>query len=893
MSFLDGLRHRVRVWTNQATYEQEMNDEVKHHLDLDARHQGRDDATGTAGAERAARRRFGNRTVYMEERRRAAGLHLLDGVALDARHLLRSLRQSPGFALVAVLTLAVGIGVTTAVVSIADHVLLRSLPFRDAGRLMMMMERDEHGGLRVPSYPTVADWARDVGVAQAFEGVSYVRGDGVTLRVGEENEIVGDGFVGPEFFPLLGARAQIGRVLVADDHRAGAAVAVMSYRLWQRRFGGDQAIIGRTISVDSLPTTVVGVLPIGVVYPGFADLWQPISQYGFQEILQRRGFHADSRTLARLRPGVDSTRAAALMRTVGAQLAAAYPAEQAHWMPTMIPVRTEIVGNVGPMLWTLSASAAAVLLLACANVASLLLARVTTRTRELALRISLGASRGRVVRQLLTESLIIATIGGIVGASLAIWTVSLSRSFLADQLPRMDELSVDWRVLLVAAGATMLTALVCGVWPAIRATKTRGTEVLRASALGSVGGRSESRLRRVLVTVQFALALVLLVSAGLLLQSFRRAAEVNVGFDPSGVLTLRIRPPAGAYATPEQAAALYTRLMDATKAVPGVVDAAFINHVPYGGASITSTLSIDGRQTLDSSNQIFYRTVSSNYLRAMKMAMASGRWFDDDDIRSPGGSFVVNETMAKQYWPGGSAVGQRITVTRASQGRKDFGQPLSGMVVGVVADVHQTRQDVAPQPEVYVPYTLETWPWGTLIVRARDGSRAIPSLTRAIRSVDSRLIADGTVGAKDFGLIQETIAKSLEPRVLSIKLIGAFAACALILASIGMYGVVAYTIAQRTREIGVRKALGATNASIVALILSESAIVVGVGALIGAAGAWGGASLIRGLLFNTGAADPGTYVIAIALLAAVALLATYVPARRAVALDPAIALRGE
>jgi putative ABC transport system permease protein len=829
----------------------------------------------------------------MKEQPRAAELHLLHGFALDGRHLLRSLRRSPGFAAAVVLTLAFGIGVTTAVVSVADHVLLRSLPFRDPGRLMMMLEADDHGGFRTPSYPTVADWRRDAGVAEAMEGVTYIRGDGVTLRVGEESETVGDGFVGPDFFSIVGAHPQLGRVLVADDHRDAAQVAVMSYRLWQRRFGGDPSIIGRRISLDSVPTTVVGVLPVGAVYPGFADVWQPISAYRHPEILRQRGFHADSRTIARLRPGVDSARAAILMRTVGAQLAATYPAEQAHWLPSMIAVSTDIVGGVGPMLWTLAAAAAAVLLLTCANVAGLLLARVAARTRELSLRSAIGASRGRIVRQLLTESLIVSGLGGALGVSLAIWAVHLSTTFLSTKLPRMDEMRVDWRVLSVAGGATLLTALACGVWPAIRATRARGTESLRASALGSIGGPGEARMRRALVTVQFAVALILLVGTGLLVQSFRRAAEVNVGFDPRGVLTLRIRPPAGAYTTPEEAAALYTRLMDASRTVPGVVDAAFSNHTPYSPASMITTLTIEGRARLDSSNQILYRTVSSSYLRTMKMSMTTGRWFDDTDMRTSGGSFIINQTMAKMYWPGTTALGQRITVTRASQARKDFGQPLPGTVVGVVADVHQARQDIAPVPEVYVPYTLETWPWGMLIVRAQNGARAIPTLTRAIRSVDSRLIADGAPGAKDFGILENAVTTSLEQRTLSIKLIGAFAVCALLLASIGMYGVIAYGITQRTREIGLRKALGATNTAIASLIFREASIVVTIGALAGAAGAWAGSRLIRSLLFDTSITDVAAYATAVALLAGVAAVATYLPARRAIALDPARALRGD
>lgn len=883
---------RFRALFARDAVEREMNEELRFHFEMEAVKQERRGLSPDT-ARRKAAHTFGGVEAVKEAYRDARGVRPLENLLQDVRYARRSLRRSPGFALVAILTLALGVGITTAVVSIADHVLVRGLPFRESGRLMMMLERDDHGGYRTPSAPTAADWQRDSGAGQGFEGITYIRGDGFRLRVANDSEMVGSAFVGPEFFPLLGVRPVLGRLLIADDHRSGAApVAVMSHKLWRRRFGGDPAIVGRNISVDSIPTTVVGVLPIGAVYPGFADLWTPISLYPRKAILLQRGFHADSRTLGRLRPGVDSARAIAFMRGIGARLAATYPAEQKGWMPAIRPMQLEIIGDVAPMLWTLAAAAAAVLLLACANVASLLLARVTTRTRELAVRSALGASRGRIVGQLLTESLLLAATGGVLGMAVAALGVSLSKKSFGDRLPRVEELSVDHRVLLIAAAATILTALLCGIWPALRATRKRGGEMLRASALGSVGVKSETRMRRALVTVQFALALVLLVGAGLLLQSFRRAAAVDVGFDPNGLLTSRIAPPAGVYAKPEAAAALYQRLMDATRAVPGVIETGFISFHPYGGAMYTS-LSIEGRSALDSSNQIFYRTVSESYLRTMRRSMIAGRWFNEDDMRSPGGSFVINEAMARQYWPHASALGQRITVRRASQARADFGEPLPGSIVGVVADVHQGRLDVAPAAEVYVPYTLETWPWGYLLMRSRDGKRAIPALTRAIASVDARLVGADGRGAGEVGAIEDDIAGSLRPRKLTMSLIAAFAACALILAAIGMYGVVAYNIAQRTREIGVRKALGATDERIAGMIVRESLVVVTVGVILGSLAAAGGARLIRGLLFNTGLADPGTYVGTIVLLAGAALLATLLPARRAMRLDPAIAMRGE
>jgi putative ABC transport system permease protein len=885
MSFIDGLRHRLSVWRHRSQYERAIDDEIRFHLDLDAAHH----------AAPGVHRRFGNVTYVREETRHAAGLDVLDGFAQDARHLLRSLRQSPGFATVAILTLALGIGATTAVLSVVDHVLIHSLPFRDADRLMMMLERGEQGGLRAPSAPTADDWRRDPGVRQAFEGLSFVRGDAAVFQAGDDVRRLAIGYVDRDFFRVLGAKPLLGRLLVDDDHRAGAApVAVIAHSFWQQRLGGDPNVIGRRISIDSMVTTVVGVMPPGATYPTFAAAWESIAQYRHQEILTRRGLHVDSRTVARLRPGIDSARAMALMRTIDAQLASAYPKDQAHWTAAIRSVRDELVGDVRPMLLTLAGAAAAVLLLACANVANLLLARVASRTRELAVRGALGASRGRLVRQLLTETLIFAAAGGVLGTAMAVVAVRLARRLPPNRLPRVDELALDHRVLLVAAAASLLTALVCGIWPAIRATRPSSGEMLRAGARGSVGIRSESRVRRALVAVQFALALMLLVGAGLLLQSFRRAAAVDVGFDPHGLVTVQINPPAGAYDKPEEAAGLYARLLAAVRTVPGVLDAAFINHFPFGGASILTSIEIDGRSSIDTgSNQILYRTVSDGYLRTMKMSLARGRWFTDADMRAPGGGFVVNAATAKLYWPGENAVGKRITIRRSSQARSDFGQPLAGVVIGVVNDVHQTSQDQVPAPEVYVPYTLETWPWGNVVVRARDGGRSIPALRDALTAVDPRLIEKGPSGTDRFGVVERAIDDRLAPRKLSLSLIGAFAGCALVLAAIGLYGVIAYGVAQRTRELGVRKALGATDRMIASLVVRESLLLTGIGILVGCGGAWAGARLIRDLLFQTGPVDLTVYLPTVVVLLGIAMLATYVPARRATRLDPTVAMRGD
>ena len=820
---------------------------------------------------------------------------MLDAVRQDVRQTIRALVRTPAFTAVAILTLTLGIGVTTAIVSVVDHVLLHSLPFRDADRLVMLLERGDRGGLRGPSAPTSADWKQDPAAAQAFDGITFQRGDGATLVHGDVSDAIGVAYVEPDFFSILGAKAALGRLLTADDHRRDApAVAVISYELWQKSFGGDPRTVGQRVLIDSVPTTIVGVMPLGGTYPGFASAIQPVSHYRHQEILTRRGLHADSRTIARLKPGVDSARAASLMRTVDARLAAAYPVEQAHWSVAMQPLRDDILGGIGPTLYTLAGAAIAVLLLTCANVANLLLARVASRSRELAVRAALGASRGRITRQLLTESLVLSVIGGVLGTTFAAFVVNLARKLPPDRLPRANELAIDGRVLVVAVLASIATTVLCGLWPAFRATRASGAEQLRSGSRGGVGLRSETRMRRSLVVVQFALALVLLVGAGLLLQSFRRALDVDIGFDPHGLVAVRVNPSASRYPKGEDAAELYTRLMAAARAIPGVQEAAFIQHFPFGGAAILSSVEIDGRPASDTaSRQVLYRTVSDTYLKTLKMRMVAGRWFDESDMRSPGGGFVINEAMAKQYWAGQNPIGKRLTLRRSSQVRPNFGEPLPGVVIGVVADVHQVRQDFDPIPEAYVPYTLEPWAWGSLVVRTRDAASTIRPLREAIISIDPQLIERGPSGDARFEIVEARVKSALAPRELSMWLIGGFALCALILAAIGMYGVVAYGITQRTKELGVRKALGATDSAIASLVLRESLWLTALGVVIGCAGAWAATRFIRDQLFDTPQVDPLSYAATIVLLTAVAVLATWLPARRAMRLDPTIAMRSE
>jgi putative ABC transport system permease protein len=577
---------------------------------------------------------------------------------------------------------------------------------------------------------------------------------------------------------------------------------------------------------------------------------------------------------------------------VQARLAAEYPEESAGWTGVgLTPLRSELLGDVRPTLAILAAAAALVLLLSCANVATLSLIRASVRARELAVRSALGAGRGRIARQLFAESTVVALAGGALGVLLAAGIVRWVRAAASASLPRADEIAVDGRVLALALLVSLVAALVVGAAPALRATRPALADQLRGTQRGSSGGRADARLRGLLVSLQFAVTVVLLVASALLVQSFRRLQDVPLGFDPEPLVAVRITPPPARYGSPAQALALYDRLRDAARLVPGVRSAALVNHLPLSGSSVPSRVDVQGRDADPRRPElVVYRTASAEYLATAGMRVVRGRWFAPDDMRSPeAAGFVVNETMARQLWPGGDAVGQVITLRRSSQARADFGQPISGAVIGVVGDVRQFGRDVDVAPEAFVPYTREVWPWITLVVRADDPARAIPALRKAVLGVDPDL----PVGGRAVVPVRSLLADTLARRRLALSLLGAFGGGALLLAAVGLYGAIAYSVTQRTRELGIRLALGATRASVLRLVLRGGLTLALAGGAAGLVGAAAAARGIRAMLFETAPTDPASYLAGAALLAVVALAASYGPARRAVRLEPTVAMRDE
>jgi len=821
-------------------------------------------------------------------------LRLIESAAFDVRYGVRALVRAPGYTLAAVLTLAIGLGSTIATFSIIDSVVLRGLPYRDADRLQTVYERSEDGNLRLPSYPTFKDWqAQSAAVSSAIEGMAFVRGDGVLLPTpnGDERSIAA--YVTPGFFSLLGTRPMLGRTFLPDDERPGAPhVAVLSYEYFVKQFGADPRAIGRIVNVDSVPATIIGVMPHAFAYPNFGSpgsvlgpaVWQPIWIFeASHAALSLRGLHVDSRAVLRLRNGVDSSRAAAVMKTITLRLAAEYPVEQAHWTSVGFQsMDRELFGDLRRALLLVSSAIGLILLLACANVANLLLVRASARGREMAVRFALGSGRWRLARQLLTEAFLLAAAAAVVGIVLASALLGYVRGSAAGQLPFADDLAIDARTTLFTLGASCVTALLVGVLPAMQADGAGAMERLRSGVASATGGRRERRMRNLLVAAQFALALTLLTGAGLLLQSYRRMAAVPLGYDPTDTISFAVSPPRNRYTKPEEAAALYARIIDALRGVPSVTDAA-----AAGGALLPVKVESEAAAGGRAEQSALYHPVSAGYRSTRRIPLVAGRWFTEDDMRSPNG-FVISEGLAKRLWPGQVALGKRATVRRASQARADFGQPITMPVVGVLADIREYGPQDDFAAEIYLPYTLEVWPWMTFVVRATNPARALPAVNRVLREVEPSL---NYLGKPD---VEATGADAIDSqrRFVTFVLTG-FAVSALLLATIGLYGMMSYSVVQRTRELGVRIALGATRGNITALVMRSALVVVGVGSVASVGGALAATRVLRSMLFQTTALDVTTFVMVPLLLSAAAAAASYWSARRAARTDPVIAMRGE
>lgn len=889
MEIFRGILHRLRVLFRGEQYASEVDEEMRFHLSLDTEHRMRAGVeAGQAAVE--SRRHFGNPTYIKEEVRYAAGARWLDAAAQDLRYALRSLRRAPAFAALAVATLALGIGSSTAMFSVVDAIVLRGLPYRDAGRLAAIYEVSDEGRIRTPSYPTFADWqTQAASFGTAVEGMAYIRGDGIKLDDDAERRIVA--YVSTGFFQLAGTRPALGRTFAAEEEAAGAAnVAVISWTLFMEKFGGDRGVIGRTMRVNGEPATIIGVMPHAFALPNFGgsgwimpSVWQPLEpRRASMPQLALRGLHVDSRTLVRLRPGADSASVAAAMRTVQHRLAAEYPLDQAHWTSVSLePVSRQVYGTRRQQLTMIFGAVALVLLLACVNISNLFLVRSSVRSRELAVRAALGASRLRIARQLFSESLLIALAGGVLGVLLGAVFAGIARHTATQLIPFVSEVRVGSRAIAFALGTALVAAVITGALPAIRASV--GALMLRLKSGGGTAGgdRQDRRIRYVLVSVQFAVTVTLLIGAGLLLQSFRRVASVSLGYEAEGLIEFAIRPPSPAYDPPDAAASLYRRILDGLQSTPGVSAAT------AGGGALIPVPVTRPEASDDARLTALYHPVSGEYLRTMGIPLLAGRWFGDDDMRVASG-FVVNDRLARQLAPGGNAIGMRITVRRASQARADFGQPITLPVIGVVGDTRLNGPESNVEAEVLLPYTLEVWPWMRFAVRAAAPERMLRGIEKSVKDVEPAVEFLGTPSVSRSGIA----AVDQGRRFITMVLAG-FALAALMLACVGLFGIVAYGVEQRRRELGVRIALGASSGQLVGVVMSDAIVALAGGAAVGVLGAYYSVRVIRGMLFQTSLADPGTLVAVLLVLSAVTVLASYAPARRATRADPMLAIRSD
>jgi predicted permease len=810
---------------------------------------------------------------------------LLESVGQDARYGLRTLARAPGFTVAAVLALALGIGATTAIFSVVDAVLLRPLPYDRPERLAVLL----HGGRSPVSPANFLDWRRE---ASAFERMGAAEYWQPNLSGGDRPERVLGLHLTADMLPMLGVRPALGRVWTPDEDQAGGEhVVVLGYRLWQRRFGADQAIVGRSITLDGQPHAVVGVMPPGFEFPPFwatgAELWAPMP---LAERATSRGGRS-LRVFGRLAPDSSVEQARAQMATITARLDQAYPGTNRKVM-----VRTlddMVVGNVRSALLVLLGAVAFVLLIACANVAHMLLARAAARHKEMALRVVLGASPARVIRQLLTESVMLASIGGVAGLAFATGAIRALVAISPGNLPRLETVGLDARVLAVTLGVSLLTGIAFGLAPAVQASRSDLNASLREGERGSTVGAGRHRIRRILMGSEMALALVLLVGAGLMIRTFAALRAVDPGFRPDHVLSAVVSVTGSRSGEPAQRFAFYRDVLDRVRALPGVVSASAINHLPLAGDIWGFPFYVEGRSRPGPGETpaATYRVVFPGYFEAMGLPLVRGRDFDDRDGLGAPGVVIVNEWMAQQHWPGTDPIGKRITLDDPDR------DPAWLTVIGVARNAARDRWAAAPDGEMFLPFLQSrnyrenmhsVFTYMTVVVRADEDAGA---LAAPLRSAVGDADAGATVSAVQ--TMEEVVARSTASPRFYLVLLGSFAAVALALAAIGIYGVMSYSVARRQNEIGIRMALGAKPADVLRLVMGEAAAVSAAGAVVGLATALALTRLMSGLLYGVAATDPVTFAGVCAVLALVALAATYIPARRAVRVDPLKALRAE
>jgi len=810
----------------------------------------------------------------------------MDTVSYDLRFALRIIRASPGFTTIAVLTLALGIGANTAIYSFVDGVLLRPLPYAHPEEIVNVWEKPPGHDRNGISTLNFLDWKNQNTV---FTAMAAQTGGSSTLTGVDAPVQLRGSSVSAHYFDILGIKAALGRTFAPDeDQRGKEQVVILSNRLWQSRFGADRAIVGRTIHLDNKPYTVIGVLPADdPSNRGWADIWTPLA---FQPQDMTRDFHW-MMSWARLKRGVSLDQARAQMKSIAARIEHDYPESNKGWSVTIDRFVDRVVDdNLRRSLLVLLAAVGGILLIGCANLANLLLARAAAREREIAIRSALGAGRWRLVRQLLTESVLIACLGGTLGVLLGYGLMRALKTWIPQfYLPSEADVQMDARVLLFTAGIILLTGILFGIAPAWHAVRSDLAGSLKEGGRAATTGVGRSRLRSALVVVEVALAFVLLSGAGLLIRSFYQLQQVDPGFEATNVITMWLPMTDAQYPDGAHVVNYLSQVMEKINAVPGVRQAATTTALPLEGWGWGMPFLIEGQPVVDRANRpaCFYKMVSPSYFRALGMRVLKGRTLSETDTQGAVPAVVVNESLVKRYFKNQEPLGKRVFIQQIITGKHELGSEVPWQVVGVVADEKVDSLDDS-SPGVYVSYKQSPANGNALIVRgAMDANLLIKSVERAVWDLNKNQALD------DIKLLEQIKTESLGGNRLRTILLGAFAGLALLLAAIGIYGVISYSVSQRTHEIGVRAALGASYWDQLRLVLKSGLSLTVTGLAIGVLGALGLTRLLSSLLFGVSAHDPWTLATVSIVLAAVALAACFVPARRASRVDPVVALRYE
>ncbi|MGI8745278.1 MAG: ADOP family duplicated permease [Bryobacteraceae bacterium] len=856
--------------------ERDLERELRSDLDLEAA-ELQEHGLSVEEARYAARRAFGNTTLVKEEVREMWGWTSVEQLVQDLRYALRQLRNSPAFTGIAILVLAFGLGANVSLFTVINAVLLRPLPFPNPRDLVQIWEANpSRGELQdVISPYNFVDWQRQSGT---MEGMAVYEYESFALVTGTAPQRMPGVLASSRFFDVFGIKPMLGRTFSADDDRPESHSVVLSYAAWQRRFNGDSDIAGKPITLNGEPFTVIGVMPAGFQFPGVnTEIWSTPA-YDLKT-RNRRSHYLFG--IGRIKRGVTLGQAQAEMTTIARRLEQQYPDSNRGSTVNLVPLQEQMVGSFRPALLMLWGAVGLVLLIGCANIAHLLLARSVSRQREFAIRAALGAGRSRLIRQLLTESVILAAVGGLIGLALSIGGIRLLMAGGARFAPRIEGVHIDGHVLAFTSVVSLLTAILFGLLPAFRASRIDLATSAKQSGWSAPSGGSY-RLRSMLVVSELALSVMLLMGAGLLIQSLWRLKNVNTGFAAGNVMAMRISLPESQYKTSILRAAEYQRMIERIEALPGVTGAAATNDLPFSGSRTGTSFDIEGIPlSPGESRPSDYRTVSSEYFRVMQIPLIKGRVFTEaDNGRDTPRVAIINEALRHRYWPHADPLGQRLIV-------KDQDKPYE--IVGVVGNVKHDNLAAAYAPEIYVTqYQGHTPSWTFLAIRSRT---ALESLIPAVRDVVREVAPAEPL--YDLRTMQERVAASIAPQRFATLVLATFAVFALLLATIGIYGVVAFSVEQRRHEVGVRMALGARPGDVLRLVVRQGLLLGLVGIASGGVGSLAIERVLSSMLFGTRASDPGTFAAVSVVFVAITSLASYVPARRAALLDPMVALKYE